>query len=192
MSTSLALLHCRQINCVLCLVMAFALCVSNPAQAARRRARCQRTHNRPFTLIRECLFARPFMHCHTQSMHRGCPRRRTRCYPSAVPRIIGITEQRLDENGKWIPVPDSEVSWSHDKLRSSPILEPNDFSQVVSIRFLKRPSKQPNAEWQEFARTSRGHRWAEGNPGVGIWDITVEVRFCSGAIVTLHNQTSDR
>lgn len=103
--------------------------------------------------------------------------------PKRLPRVVGIVEERQDIHGKWVPVAPDEVSWSGDLLRWSPRLEPDERSQIASFRVLKRLANDPQSPWVEVARAGSGERWAVGTLATGEWEIRIEVRLTSGAVI---------
>lgn len=103
--------------------------------------------------------------------------------PKRLPRVVGIVEERQDIHGKWVPVAPDEVSWSGDLLRWSPRLEPDERSQIASFRVLKRLTNDPQSPWVEVARAGSGERWAVGTLATGEWEIRIEVRLTSGAVI---------
>ena len=98
----------------------------------------------------------------------------------SFPRVVGIVTERLTQEGKWIRVPDGEVSWSHDQLRYAPELDSTDSSHIRRVRMLKRPWDDSDTPWREFARSRPGELWAYGEPGVGEWAAIIEVQFFHG------------
>jgi len=101
-----------------------------------------------------------------------------------LPRLVGLRAQVLDME-HWRELRDDEALHDDDDVRHSPVLDPDDVSDVVLIRMLKRPIDDSNAPWEEFARAENGERWVYGKAGTGEWLVTVEVHFKNGRVARL-------
>ncbi len=102
----------------------------------------------------------------------------------ALPRVVGVLEERRNFDGRWVPLGPGELAWGGEQVRWAPRLEPDDRSRIASFRLLKRPAETPEAPWVEVARAGPGEQWAVGALGVGFWQIRIEVRLTCGTVIT--------
>jgi len=96
--------------------------------------------------------------------------------------MVDVTDYVLeweDVEGTWVVVADAEVSWSHDHLRWTAELSPENLPQPSWVDFMAKrwaDRDNPAVPWWSFA-SGPPDAPVEGNPGAGEWAITPAVHF---------------
>ncbi len=95
-----------------------------------------------------------------------------------VVEVTGCTAERQLDDGSWVSVPHSEVSWSHDTMRWTAQVAPEGVT-VYSVDWQTtawEDRDDPFATWTSFAASS-GLEAAEGTPPVGELAVSPYVSF---------------
>jgi len=98
--------------------------------------------------------------------------------------LVNFTCERLEDE-KWVLLDEKEVAWADDILRFTPVLKPDDLSNVKLVRILRRPIDAAEAPWEEFGRSRPSNAFVETSLDSGDWSIDMEVTFNDGTTARL-------